>query len=136
MGTQYTQVVGAPSTGEFSWAAGAFVFFASDIADGTRIVANYYIASGASAHTITSNVNTFSKIVKLELVTLIQDACSGVEFAAIITIPRAKLDGSIMFDLASDGDVASMNVSFEALKASCISNELWNLIIADENEWV
>jgi roadblock/LC7 domain-containing protein len=136
LGTQYTQVSGAPATGEFSWAAGTFAFFSGDIVDGTRIIANYYIASGASTHTITSNVNEFSKIVKIELVTLVQDACSGVEYAAVLTIPKAKLDGSVLFDLASDGAVGTMNVSFEALKASCISNELWDLKISDEAEWV
>jgi len=104
------------------------------IANDTQIIVFYNVQSGASTHDIVSNVDEFSKIVTIELESLVQDACTGVESPAIIIIPKAKLDGKISMSTGAASEPAVMNISFEALKKSCISKNLWELIIYDDSE--
>lgn len=134
LGTEYTQVVGVPSTGECQYTSGtkAVTFFAGDIADGTQIALFYEAATDATSHTISNDTEEFSKIVRIELETLVQDACNGLDYAATIIIYRAKLTGSFSFDLSSDGDAGSLDVSFEALKGGCTNSHLWDMIVAGE----
>lgn len=132
-GTAYEQMTGTVTTGKFTYTSGTKTlgFFSGDLVAGTQIVVAYNVITSATAKTITNKTNAFSKIVKIELVSLVQDACTGVEYPAVITIPKAKLKGEFAMDLASDGDPAIMNVSFEALKASCTNPELWDMKIIE-----
>lgn len=132
-GTEYTQVSGSPATGEFQYDSGtkALTFFAGDITDGTEIVLFYEANTDATAHTITNDSGEFSKIVRIEMDTLVQDTCFGDEYAAKLIVYKAKLTGSWMLDVASDGEVSNLDLSFEALKAGCTSSKLWDLVIID-----
>jgi hypothetical protein len=124
------------AAGKFTYTSATklLTFNADELADGSKIIVFYNVTSGASSHTITSNVNEFSKIVKIELFSLVQDACTGVEYPAIIVIPKAKLDGKITMNVGADKEPATMNTSFEALRAGCTSAKLWDLIIYDSEE--
>lgn len=135
-GTALTQVAGAPASGEFSYTSGtkAFAFFASELADGTELAVFYNVTGGASTHLIANETNQFSSIVRLEFETLVQDACNGNEFPAKLIVYKAKLTGSWTMDVAADGEPAMLDTSFEALKSSCTSDKLFDLIIYDESE--
>ena len=132
-GTEYTQMTGTVTTKKFTYTSGtkAIAFFAGDLPAGTKIAVAYNVTTSATATTISNKAGSFSKIVKLELVSLVQDACSGVEYPAVIIVPKAKLKGEFSMDLASDGDPASFNVSFEALKASCTDDTLWEMKVIE-----
>lgn len=131
LGTEYIQVSGVPATGEFSYDSGTKVltFFAADIADGTEITVYYEASTDATSQTITNDSGTFSKIVRIEMETLVQDACGGQEYSAILIVYKAKLTGSWTLDVASDGEPATLDVSFEALKAGCANSKLWDLVV-------
>jgi len=131
LGTEYTQVAGAPATGEYQYDSGTKVltFFAGDLDDGSEISIFYEATADTTSHTVTNDSGTFSKIVRIEMDTLVQDVCSGDEFAATLIVYKAKLQGNFSFDISADGDPASLDVSFEALKASCASSNLWDLKI-------
>ena len=132
-GTAYQQMTGTVTTGKFTYTSGtkAIAFFSGDLPAGTQIAVAYNVTTSATATTVTNNTNAFSKIVKIELVSLVQDACTGIEYPATITIPKAKLKGEFAMDLAADGDPAVFNLSFEALKASCTNPELWDLKVIE-----
>jgi len=131
LGTEYAQVAGAPATGEFQYDSGtkALTFFAGDLVDGTEISLFYEATADATSHTITNDSGTFSKIVRIEMETLVQDVCTGDEYMATLIVYKAKLQGSWMIDVAADGEPATLDVSFESLKAGCTSSKLWDLII-------
>lgn len=132
-GSSFIQMTGTVSTGKFTYTSGTktITFFAGEVPAGTQIAVEYNVTTSATAKKIVNNSNVFSKVVKIELATLVQDACTGVEYPATITIPKAKLQGELTFDVAADGDPATMSVSFEALKASCTNPELWDLKIIE-----
>lgn len=134
-GTEYIQDA-TTSTGKFTYTPGtkALTFNSGDISNGTSIIVFYNVAGGASTYTITSNINEFSKIVKIELFSLVQDACTGYEYPAVITIPKAKLDGKVTINVGADKEPATLNTSFEALRASCTSAKLWDMKIYDTTE--
>lgn len=134
-GTEYIQDA-STSSGKFTYTpvTKTLTFNSGDISDGTEIIIFYNVNGGASTHTITSNVNEFSKIVKIELYSLVQDSCSGNEYEAIITVPKAKLDGKITINTGADKEPATLNTSFEALKSSCTSSKLWDMKIYDTAE--
>ncbi|MFW5891504.1 MAG: hypothetical protein ACOCUI_04715, partial [bacterium] len=110
-------------------------FDSEELEDDTKIIVSYNVSTGETAETITSNVNEFSKIVKVELVSLVQDVCDATEYPATIVVPKAKLTGSFTMETAKDADPASFSVSFESLKASCTSDKLWEMIIVDTNDF-
>ena len=134
-GQEYTQDALVEAE-KFTYTPGTktLTFNTGDIANGTIIIVDYDVTSGSSTHTLTSDVDKFSKIVKIELISLVQDACTGVEYPAIITVPRAKLQGEVSLSTSAAGDPAMMNVSFEGLKASCVDNRLWDMKIFDTEE--
>lgn len=135
LGEELTQVAIAPTTDTtFQYTSGtkALDFNASAFDDGTQLIIFYEATADASSHTITNDTETFSKIVRIEMDTLVQDACSGDEYAATMIIYKAKLQGNISMDLAADGNPAELSVDFEALKASCTNSKLWDLIVIGE----
>lgn len=134
-GTEYIQDA---TTGvkKFTYTPGTrtLTFANSEIPDGTEIIVFYNVNGGESTFTIASNSNEFSKIVKVELYSLVQDACTGLEYPAVITVPKAKLDGKVTVNVGADKEPATLNVSFEALRASCTNANLWNWKIYDTDE--
>ena len=132
LGDELTQVAVAPTgDDEFQYTSGtkALDFNASAYSDGTQLVIFYEATADDSSHTISNDSGTFSKIVRIEMDTLVQDACTGDEFAATLIIYKAKLQGSWGLDISADGDPATLDVSFEALKGSCTNSKLSDLII-------
>jgi len=131
LGTELTQVAATPATGQFTYTSGtkALSFFASDYDDGAQLIIFYNATADATSHTITNDSGTFSGIYRIEMDTLVQDVCTGDEYAAKLIIYKAKLQGSFSMELSSDGNPATLDVSFEALKASCTSSKLWDLVV-------
>ena len=131
LGDELTQIAATPTSGSFVYTSGTkgFAFFASEFANTTQLIAFYEATADATTQTITNDSGTFSKIVRIEMDSLVQDVCTGDEFAAKLIIFKAKMNGSWGLDLAADGDVATLDVSFEALKASCTNSKLFDLII-------
>lgn len=117
------------SAGKYTLTGKALAFDASEIADDTVLLAYYEATSDTTAKSIANEVNKFSKIVRIEMDTLVQDVCTGDEFAAVLIIYKAKLTGSYSMDLAADGDPASLDVSFEGLKEGCGGSKLSELKI-------
>lgn len=108
----------------------SLAFFASELPDGTEVIVFYEANTNTTAQTIDNDSGEFSAIVRIEMETLVQD-CLGDEYAATLIIYKAKLTGSWMIDLAADGDPATLDVSFEGMKASCGNGLLSRLIIHD-----
>ena len=133
-GDKLAQVATVTATGEYSYDSGTktLTFFAGDFNDGEEVTLFYNATTDAEANTVTNETTTFAKTVRIELDTLVQDACSGEEYAAKLIIFKAKIQGSFAFDLAADGDPAELSVDFEALKASCSNSKLWDLVIIED----
>lgn len=131
-GTEFEQAA-TSATGKFTYTSGTktLTFFAGDIPTGSKIIIFYEANSDASTQTVTNDSMVFSKIVRIEMDTLVQDVCSGLEYGAKLIVYKAKLTGSWALDVAADGDPATLDVSFEALKAGCTNSKLWDLIVYD-----
>lgn len=133
-GNKLTQVATVTGTGEYSYDSGTktITFFAGDFADGDEVTLFYEATTDAEASTIANDTGEFSEIVRIEMDTLVQDVCDGQEYGATLIIYKAKLTGGWMLDVAADGDVATLDVSFEALKGGCTNSKLWDLIIVED----
>ena len=133
-GTKLTQVAAVTATGEFSYDSGTktLTFFAGDFNDGDEVTLFYDAQTDAEASTITNDTGEFSEIVRIEMDTLVQDVCDSQEYQATLIVYKAKLTGSWMIDVAADGEVATLDVSFEALKAGCSNSKLWDLVIVED----
>lgn len=131
-GTEFEQA-GTVAAGKFTYTVGTklLTFNTAEIADDTQIIVFYEAASDATTQTISNDTSTFSAIVRIEMQTLVQDACTGDEYAATLIIYKAKLTGAWSFEVAADGEPATLDVSFEALKAGCTNSKLWDLIVHD-----
>lgn len=131
LSTEYTQA-GSVGALQFTYTPGtkAFAFNTAELADDTQIIVFYNYTSGTGSQTLSNKTDTFSAIVRIEMDTLVQD-CFGNEYYAVLIIYKAKLSGSWAFDLAADGDPASLDVSFEAMKMCGSTNKFWDLIIVD-----
>lgn len=133
LGVELDQAAAAAS-GEFKYTFGTKVldFNASDYDDGQQIKIFYQYASGTGTRTLSNKTDEFSKIVRIEMAAIVQDSCGDrQEYAANIIVFAAKLQGNFAMDLAADGEPAPLDVSFEALQATCGDTTFWDLQIID-----
>ena len=131
LGTSYEQDT-VLATGKFTYdyATKTVEFYAGDLADDTQIIMYYNCTTDSSAKTLSNYTNVFSDHVKMVAKGLVRDICTKEDSLCEIIFYNAKVSGNFNMSLASDGEVASQNVSFEAL-SSCDNDKLWDIIIAD-----
>lgn len=129
-----SQAVAASAT-EFTYTVGtkALAFNADDYDDGTIARVYYDITTGSDAITVSNKSNEFSKIVRLEMKSLVQD-CEGNEYPAVLIIYKVKMTGNYSLDTAADGDPAVLDISFEAMKKNCSDTKFWDLVVYDDSE--
>ena len=131
LGTSYTQGA-VVSSGVFTYTPGTktITFDAAEIADDTQIIVYYNCTTDVTAKTLTNYTNVFSEHVKMVANGLVKDICTKEDYLCEIIFYNAKVSGNFDMALAADGEVATQNISFEAL-SSCSSDKLWDIIIAD-----
>lgn len=132
LGTSYAQDT-VLATGKFTYdyATKTITFYAGDnVADNTQIILYYECTTDATAKTLSNYTNVFSDHVKMVANGLVRDICTKEDYLCEIIFYNAKVSGNFDMALASDGEVASQNISFESL-ASCDNDKLWDIIIAE-----
>lgn len=135
LGQKFTQVSGAPATGQFSLTGQTLTFFAGDFTNGEEAVIFYNATAGASTKTLVSHTDLFAKTVKAIANGLARDTCSGEDVGMQIIIPQAKLSNTTSFELTSDGSPSVHSFELNALKP-CNNTKLFEMIFFDEDETV
>lgn len=109
--------------GTFTVTGKNIAFFASEIADNTKVRVHYYptIASVRKLQKLGTNG---SATLRWECEAVFKDVCSSEEVLGLILIPKGHLLGAFSWALSEGGDPAVHDFSLVAEK-TCDDEELW-----------
>lgn len=125
---------GEQKTGEYIISGKNITFFTGDFDDDTKIRVYYDIETDATATTIRVTSDSFGGTFKLVLQCMVREESTSKDYAAIITIPRAKIQDDWELSLSSEGAPATLNVPIEILKdPTSTTNDMWYMTIYDES---
>jgi hypothetical protein len=117
--------------GEYSVSTKTVTFFASELANGTQVVAYYKTNTDATAKTINISSDNFAGTFKVVLDVLVRDVVTELDFAAQIEIQKAKMEDNWSITMAPEGDPSTFNMTMMVLKP-LTSTELYTMKIYDE----
>lgn len=130
-GKRLTQTSNSPSTGEFSYVPETreIIFYPGDIADGTEVIAFYYIKT--IGNKITNSSNKYSKVLQAFIDVTCQDACDNL-FHGQFIIQMADFSGT--FDFSGGSEPTTLGFEFTSLPSLCTRKTgLWDFIVYKEN---
>ncbi|MWV44971.1 hypothetical protein GRF59_15215 [Paenibacillus sp. HJL G12] len=130
-GDEITFTKGTVATTNYTLAAKVLSFFASDLEDGSDIVAYYNVATDSTAKTITVSTDKFAGSYKVVLDCLVRNTVNEEDYAAQIVINKAKMEDNWKIDTSADGDPSVFDIPLEMLKPAK-GNEMYTMTIYDE----
>lgn len=110
-------------------------FFPSDLKDGDKVKTFYDTKTKTTAPTIKVTSDKFGGTFKVVMDCLVRDEETGFDYAAQITVPKAKFEDNFNFAFSADGDPATFTLPLEVLKASD-STDMWTMVIYDAEDLV
>ncbi|WP_135546945.1 hypothetical protein [Paenibacillus cymbidii] len=132
-GTELTYTALTVSSGKYAISGKTLSFFASEIADGAKVVAYYKTETGQDASSITVSSDKFAGSFKIVLDCLVRDAYTKQDYAAQIVINNAKLLDNFKFSMASTGDPTMLDIELDVLKPIS-GNDMWTITVYDESQ--
>ncbi|GAF07571.1 hypothetical protein [Paenibacillus pini] len=115
-GEEITFTTGTVAATKYTLAAKTLTFFATELPDGTDIVAYYRVATDSTAKTITVSTDKFAGSYKVILDCLVRDTVNEEDYAAQIEIFKAKMEDNWKIDTSADGDPSVFDIPLEILK--------------------
>jgi len=131
-GNELTYTATAVTTGQYSRTAKALTLFAGDVANGSKIVAYYTVATDVTANKISITSNAFAGSFKVVLDCLVRSAFDKQDYAAQVIGYNCKMSDGLKFAMSSSGDPTVMDIELELLKPVNGVN-LMDMIVYDQN---
>lgn len=91
-----------------------------EVADGTVVVVDFYLAMTNSVTTVEIKPEDFGGYYYVEAQTLFRDDATGKDFAASLTFPKVKIQSGFTFTMAATGDPSTFTFTMDALPGYAI----------------
>lgn len=130
-GAELTYTATTVATGQYSRTAKAISLFAGDVANGSKIVAYYTVATDATANKISITSDKFAGTFKVVMDCLVRSAYDKQDYAAQVIGYNCKMSDGLKFSMSSSGDPTVMDIELELLKPSSGVN-LMDMIVFDQ----
>jgi hypothetical protein len=131
-GTEITKKAGGTlATGEYDITAKNMTFFTGDLANGTKVIVYYTVATDITAKTAKVSSDKFGKSFKVVIDVLVVDEYSKNAYQGQLIIPNAKFEDNFNLSFSADGEPAVLDLNLEILK-SPTSTDMWELVIYDD----
>ena len=91
-----------------------------EVADGTVVVVDFYLAMTNSVTTVEIKPEDFGGYYYVEAQTLFRDDATGKDFAASLTFPKVKIQSGFTFTMAATGDPSTFTFTMDAFPGYAI----------------
>lgn len=110
-----------PTTNHYKITTNSIQFGGDYSSTPAYVVVNYYRQHTSGTKRITITSDTFPATYKITGWTLWRSEADGLDYPAMITIPKAKLDSNFTIEQAAEGEPAVFDMNFMVLKPSTSS---------------